>query len=277
MGLRLHPVAPRQGWLWITRAFALWRQRPLALVGLFVFFLVSLLLLALLVPGLGGAIGLGGLPLLTLGFMIASRSLLDGGPVHALQLIEGLRVPDRSRRRAQWTLCAGYMLGAMLVISLADWADGGQFEALQRALAENQPGGKGAAQVNAILADPRLAWGMLVRLGLTVLLSVPYWYAPALVHWAGQSAGQALFSSTLALWRSRGAFLVYSIGWMALMTAIGTGAMLASALLGAGQLLGVLVMPLALVISTVFYVSLWFGFADSFGARPVGSATTIDA
>lgn len=275
MGLRLHPVAPRQGWLWIMRAFALWRQRPLALIGLFVFFLFGLLLLALLVPVVGGAVGLGLLPMLTLGFMIASRQLIDGGPVHALQLAEGLRVPDPARRRAQWTLCAGYMLGAMIVIALSDWIDGGQFVALQRALAEGQPGAKGSAEVNAILADPRLAWGMLVRIALTAVLSVPYWYAPALVHWAGQSAGQALFSSTLALWRARAAFVVYGLGWTSLVLAIGSGAVLASVLLGAGQLLGLLVMPVALVLSTVFYVSLWFGFADSFGARPSAGTTTM--
>ncbi len=276
MALRLHPVAPRQGWQWIAQGFALWRQRPLAFMGLFVFFLVGLLLLAMLVPVVGGAVGLGLLPLLTLGFMIASRSVIEGGPVHALQLAEGLRVPDRARRRAQWLLCAGYMLGAMLVISLSDWADGGQFVALQRALAEGQPG-KGSPEVDTILADPRLAWGMLVRVGLTALLSVPYWHAPALVHWAGQGALQALFSSTLALWRARGAFLVYALGWLGLLLAVAVAAMLLSAVLGSSQWLGVLAMPLGLAFTAVFYVSLWFAFADSFGARPPQPATTIAA
>lgn len=276
MGLRLHPVAPRQGWLWIRQGLALWWRRPLAFMGLFVFFLVFLLLLALLVPVVGGAVGLGLLPLLTLGFMIASRSVIDGGPVHGLQLIEGLRVPDPARRRAQWVLCGGYMLGAMLVITLSDWVDGGQFVNLQRALAEAQPG-KGSPQLDAILADPLLAWGMVVRLGLTALLSVPYWHAPALVHWAGQGAGQALFSSTLALWRARGAFLVYGLAWAALLMAVATGVLLLSALPGLGQLLGLLVMPLGLALTAVFYVSLWFAFADSFGAQPVNGTPTIRA
>lgn len=274
MGLRLQPVAPRQGWQWIVQGFALWRQRPLAFMGLFVFFLVALLLLALLVPVVGGAVGLGLLPLLTLGFMIASRSVIDGGPVHALQLAEGLRVPDGARRKAQWLLCAGYMLGAMLVIGLSDWADGGQFVALQRALAEGQPG-KGSPEVDAILADPRLAWGMLVRVGLTALLSVPYWHAPALVHWAGQGALQALFSSTLAVWRARGAFLVYALGWLGLLLGVAVVAMLLSVVLGSSQWLGLMAMPLGLAFTAVFYVSLWFAFSDSFGARPPQAAATI--
>jgi hypothetical protein len=36
-------------------------------------------------------------------------------------------------------------------------------------------------------------------------------------------------------------------------------------LLGSGQWISVLIMPAGLTLSTVFYVSLWFGFADSFG------------
>jgi hypothetical protein len=41
---------------------------------------------------------------------------------------------------------------------------------------------------------------------------VPFWHAPGLVHWGSQGVGQALFSSTLAVWRCRGAFVVYLTG-----------------------------------------------------------------
>ncbi|MDT7836381.1 BPSS1780 family membrane protein [Aquabacterium sp. OR-4] len=276
MGLRLQAVPPRQGWQWIVQGFALWRQRPLAFMGLFVIFLVGLLLLALVVPVVGGAVGLGLLPLLTLGFMIASRSVLDGGPVHALQMIEGLRVGPPAQRRAQWLLCAGYMAGAMLVITLSDWADDGLFVALQRALAEGQPG-KPSTEIDAILANPQLLWGMLVRLGLTALLSVPYWHAPALVHWGGQGALQALFSSTLAVWQARAAFLVYALAWLALLLAVAVVAMLATAALGSAQWLSVLAMPLGLSFTAVFYVSLWFAFADSFDAQRAPDGPTIGA
>ena len=50
MGLRLHPVAPRQGWRWVRQGFALFWRRPLAFSGLFMFFLFNALLLAALVP-----------------------------------------------------------------------------------------------------------------------------------------------------------------------------------------------------------------------------------
>ena len=265
MGLRLHPVAPRQGLRWIRQGFALWLKRPLAFVGLFVFFLFGVLLLMVLVPVVGGVLGLAALPLLTLGFMIASRSASQGQPVHALQFIEGLRSPDKGRRRAQWLLCASYALCSMAVITLADWVDGGTFEQLQRSLANAKPGASGD-EIAALLVDPRLAWGMVVRLVLASALSVPYWHAPALVHWGGQGAVQSLFSSTVALWRARGAFTLYFLGWGMLALGVSAAVMLLAALTGLRQAVGVLTMPIGLALSAAFYVSLWFSFNDCFGA-----------
>jgi hypothetical protein len=259
-------VAARQGWAWIRQGFRLWARRPLAFIGLFMFFLFSVLLLMVVVPVLGGPLGMAMLPMLTLGFMVASRSALAGGPVHVGQLIDGLRHPDPRQRRAQWLLCGAYALGTMAVILLSDWVDGGLFDALQREMAQSGADGRASPALDAILADPRLLQGMVVRLGLAGLLSVPFWYAPALVHWGGQGALQAMFSSTVALWRSRGAFTVYLLGWLAAMVAVGVLVALLAAVTGARQLLGVLTMPIGLVFSAAFYVSLWFSFADTFGA-----------
>ena len=261
MGLRLHPVSPRQGLRWVGRAFAVWRQRPLAFVGLFMFFLFGVLLL-MVVPLVGPLIGLGLLPMLTLGFMIATRSAMQGGLVNVLQIFEGLRVPDARRRNAQLMLCAVYALGSIGVMELSAWIDEGLFEKLQIAMAT--PGTTPKA-LNALMTDPRLANGMLVRLGLAGLLSVPFWHAPALVHWGGQSAVQALFSSTLALWQARGAFLLYALCWLALGLALVMLAMAGVLLFGSQRLVSLLAMPAGLILTAAFYVSLWFCFSGSFG------------
>jgi hypothetical protein len=220
------------------------------------------------VPFLGGPLGMALLPMLSLGFMIASRSALAGGPVHIGQLAEGLRHPVPSQRKAQWVLCLAYALGTMVVITLAEWVDGGAFEALQREMAAAGGDGKPTPALDAILADPRLVQGMLVRVGLAGLLSVPFWHAPALVHWGGQGALQALFSSTLALWRTRGAFVLYLLGWAGVMVVVGAVFSLVAAVTGAGQLLGLMTLPIGLAFSAAFYASLWFSFADTFGGSP---------
>jgi hypothetical protein len=274
MGLRLHTVAPARGWAWLRQGLRLWLQRPLAFVGLFVFFLFTVLLLMVLLPVVGGALGMALLPMLSLGFMIASRSALAGGPVHIGQLVEGLRHPVQAQRRAQWTLCGAYALGTVLVIALSDWVDGGTFEALQREMAAGGADGKPSPALDALLADPRLVNGMLVRIGLAGLLSVPFWHAPALVHWGGQGALQALFSSTVALWRTKGAFSLYLLGWLGVMLAAGVAFSLLAAVTGMRSLLGLMTLPLGLAFSAAFYVSLWFSFDDTFGASAASDRPT---
>lgn len=265
MGLRLLPVRPRQGWQWVILGLKLWAGRPVAFTGLLALFLMVFTLVLIVVPVFGGMVAMCAMPLLSLGFLVASRSAVLGGPVHALQLAEGLKHPRRSQLRAQLILCLAYGVTTMMVLTLADWVDGGQFEALQRVMAKSGEAGKVDPQLAVILADPRLGWGMLVRMGLSSLLSIPFWHAPPLVHWGGQSAMQALFSSTLAMWRTRGAFALYMLGWalvtlgvMLLLTTLAT-------LLGQPRLVVGLAMPVALPMVAAFYVSLWFSFVDTFG------------
>ena len=43
---------------------------------------------------------------------------------------------------------------------------------------------------------------------------MPFWHAPALVYWGGQTVGKSLFFSTVACWRNKGAFAVYALDWL---------------------------------------------------------------
>ena len=107
------------------------------------------------------------------------------------------------------------------------------------------------------------------------LLSVPFWHAPALVHWGGQGVAQALFSSTLAVWRCKGAFFVYALAWAALMLLFGIVTALVFGLLGVPQLVGLIGVPAGLVFSAVFYISLLFTFNDSFGGVDDDDASRV--
>ena len=96
------------------------------------------------------------------------------------------------------------------------------------------------------------------------LLSVPYWHAPALVHWGGQGVAQSLFSSTLALWRNKGAFAVNTLLWGGLLMAVASIVSLLFALIGLAQFAPMVLMATGLLMSTVFYASLYFSFVDCF-------------
>lgn len=259
--MRLQSVPARHGALWVRQGFATFFKHPMAFAALFATFMFAVFALALL-PFVGALLVLALLPLASLGFMIATQVALGGGFPTPRAFIEPLR-GDRQRRNAMLQLGLVYALATFIVMWLSDVVDGGAFDALMAAL----PAGQTAPEtVAAKLAAPGLASGLLLRFGLAGLLAVPFWHAPALVHWDGHGCAQALFSSTLACWRNRGAFALYSLVWFALIMLLGMVGSLVFALLGAPQLFAVIGVPLSLVFTTVFYVSLYFTFTDCFKA-----------
>ncbi len=260
MSLILKTVNARHGLRWIADALRLFARKPLAFASLFALFLVAALLVSL-VPLVGGVVQMAALPLLSLGFMVAAQSALLDGPVHPRQFIEPLR-GDTTRRRALLILCVLYGVLAVGILLLSNAISGNAWMRLQELLAE---GSKAQPQIDALLSEPGVLNGMLTAVTLGSLLSVPFWHAPALVHWGGQSWGQALFSSTLALWRNRGAFFVYALGWFGLVMVFALISGLVLGLLGAQQLTNFIGIPAGLVLSAAFYISLLFCFNDSFG------------
>jgi len=262
MGLKLHAVTPRQGWTWLRDGLRLYFRRPFGFTGLFLIFLIGAMLL-MAVPLVGGVLGMATLPLLTLGFMAATRAALRDESMGPMVFLAPLR-RDAPGRGALLKLCLGYGVASVAVLMLSHWADGGAFERLQQAMAKADVGRE---ELESALGDPLLLTGLLLRVGLIVAVSIPYWHAPALAHWGRQSATQALFSSTLALWNARGAFFVYSLGWTVAVALFGAIAAVLFSLLGLRQLVGAIGLPAGLIFSSAFYVSLWFSFVDSFGTE----------
>lgn len=260
MALKLLSVSPLQGLAWVRQSLATWASRPIGFIGLYIFGYFTILFTALALPFIGPWLAVSLVPLISLGFMIATRSAMQGGAVHALQLFEGLRHHDPARRKAQALLCASYGLCVIGVAVLADWAAGGLASKVAPLMSRTATD----EQIRQLMSDPAITRGMVVFFGSIAVLSLPYWHAPALVHWGGQSIGQALFSSTVALWRTKGAFAMYLLGWLGLCAAMVSLSQLLSLVPGLAPLAGVLLMPAALVLTAAFYVSQWLVFRDTF-------------
>ena len=80
------------------------------------------------------------------------------------------------------------------------------------------------------------------------------------------------------MWRNRGAFTTFVATWVALVVLTSLLLSMLLAVLGAARVAGVLLMPMALLFSTVFYVSQLFAFNDTFGPSPeAGVAGAPDA
>ena len=257
--MKLRIVPARHGAIWVRSGFRIFIRRPLVFAMLFASFLVGVGLLVWL-PIIGGLLSLMALPLVTQGFMIATQRALLERPVLPTVFAEPLRA-GRPQAVAMLKIGLLYAVGAVLVMWLAGLADGGTLRAWQEAMMGGNPDPK---QVEALMSDPRLGWGVLLRLALVGLLALPFWHSPALIHWGGQGWGKALFFSTVACWRNKAAFAVYALTWAAVMLGFGLIANVILVLLGQAQLVGFAALPVALMFSTIFYASLYFTFADCF-------------
>ena len=265
MILHLQSVPPRNGLLWVRHGLKVLQRKPIALIGLLaVFLLVSSLLQ--LVPLLGQLIVLAAMPLVSLAFMLASHQVLQSHTPTATVFVQPLQL-TKERRRAQLLLGLLYAASIVAVMFLAHWLDGG---ALVRAVGQVAAASGDSADkvdpkiVEATMTAPEVTTGIALRLLLTTLLSIPFWHAPALIHWGGQGVMQSLFSSTLGVWRNKGAFALSGLAWVGL--AFGTTLLLtfAGLLLGLVNALPYLLVPLSMILMTGFYCSLYFTFIDCF-------------
>jgi hypothetical protein len=278
--MKLQTVPARQGAAWVRQGFRAFTKRPIAFGGMLLAVMFVVLLVRLVQPLV--IVVLPFVPLVSLGFMLATRLVLDGGvPTPALFALP-LRT-DRTRLIALLRLGLMYAGATLVIMTLADLVDGGGPELrvdapMPAASGASAASGAGASPDTATLAAaPQALLGLMVRLGLAGLLAVPFWHAPALVHWHGYGAGKALFSSTIACWRNRGAFLVYSAVWLGWVIGLGMLSGLLLAMLGRPQLLISATLPLSAMIATVYYASLYFTFADCFQSNDAEPAIEIAA
>ncbi|HEX6706764.1 MAG TPA: BPSS1780 family membrane protein [Albitalea sp.] len=251
--MRLKLVPARQGALWVRDGLRVFFRKPLAFCVLFLVYMLITPMLMLLVA-----------PLATVGFMIATRQALEGRFPFATVFIEPLR-GSSARRWAQIRLGVLYSVAAALVLWIAFTAGGEPFAASLQALSS---GRSTPEELQPLMDDPSSQMGWLVLAVGISLLAVPFWHAPALVHWGGQGAAKSLFFSTVACWRNKGALTVFTLAWFVVLMSFQFLAMIVSGLLGVPQLAIIALAPAMLMLVSAFYASLYFSFVDSFEANP---------
>lgn len=258
IALRLRSVPARHGVLWVRSGLRVFVQKPMAFCLLFITY-VSFSLLTLVLWPIGPALLFASVPLASLGFMIATRTALEGGfPLPGVFFAPLRR--GKPQRLAQLVLCAIYAAVLGLTSLAVEGIAGEAIAALQKAASS----GMTPEQLRPLALHPDLQSAQLLMIAVVSLLSIPFWHAPALVHWGAQSAAKALFSSTLACWRNKGALAVFMLTWAGAFMIFVMVSQLVFLLLGQPAMAGAAVavaMPLA---ATVLYASLYFSFADSF-------------
>ena len=258
MKLKLVPAS--QGLLWVRQGLRVFFMRPLGFCLLFFIFML-----------VGPPLMLAVAPLATIGFMLATQQALQGRFPAPTVFVAPLRV-DRSRMWGQVKLGLAYAAGTLIVYLISSAVDGGTLQSVNEAV----NAGKSPSEIEPLMSDPRLMAWWLVLAGGVSLLAVPFWFAPALVHWAGMGALKSVFFSTVACWRNKGAFVVYTLGWTAVVLLFALASGVVFALLGTQQLALAAIMPAALMLSAAFYASLYFTFTDCFERVPPDGAPEPD-
>jgi uncharacterized membrane protein (DUF441 family) len=250
--MKLNIVPARTGIQWVKLGIRTFFKRPLALASLFFIYAAGASFLSL-VPYIGWVLALAIVPAATLGLMAATEDAATGHFPMPTVLLSAFRA-GRERMRAMLVLgllYAGACIGVTLLANLLAGIPAGPVQLDQQAM-----------------LDPRFQLMMLVTMVLYLPVSLLFWHAPALVHWHGISPLKSLFFSLVACWRNAGALTLYGLGWGVVILAIGI--LLAAVAVGTGQpeITAGAVLPLGLLVASMFSTSLYFTFRDSFVATP---------
>ncbi|HEU4458587.1 MAG TPA: BPSS1780 family membrane protein [Methylibium sp.] len=252
--MKLKTVRAAQGLMWLRAGLAVFARQPLGFSALFALFGLAIVLL-LQVPVVGQFAALALMPWLNLAFLLGTRDALVGRTPRPALLLEPWRNVVLRKRLIHVGIA--YALGTLVVVLVAHALDGGRFVAALEALADDQAPPES-------MADGSLAWAVLLRLALLSLLSLLFWYVPGLVAWGEMPLSKALFASAVACLRSLGALAAFNLGWMAVIVLAVSVMQVLLALIGLGNVVAQAVVPVAMLATTAFYASLYFGFVDSF-------------
>jgi hypothetical protein len=254
--MKLNIVPARTGATWVKLGIQTFLKQPLALAGLFFMFMAAMAIASML-PLLGSALALGLLPAATLGLMAATQEATKGKFPTPLILVSAFRA-GQQRMRAMLTLGALYALGFLLIMGVTALFDGGSFARMYLL---------GAQVPRETFEDPAFQTAMWVGMSLYLPLSLLFWHAPALVHWHGVPPVKSLFFSFVACMRNFGAYTVFGLAWLGVFVLAGILMTTVAALFDSPQLAAAAMVPMALIMATMFFTSIFFTFRDSFVAE----------
>ena len=226
-------VPAGRGWDWIVQGWNLFKQQPGLWVVMIVIFALLYIVLAM-IPLLGTLAGIVLAPVFAAGFMIGCRALEDGRPLEIGHLFAGFR--ERFGTLASVGII--YLVASVVIALVVGLVTGvGIWSTLGGGA---DPAAMAAAAVTMLLA-------LLIMLALMLPIIMAVWFAPALVAFHEQAAGEAMKNSFIACLRNIVPFLVYGV--ILLLFSI-----LASIPLGLGFL----------VLGPVIVASLYTSYRDIF-------------
>lgn len=207
--MQLQQNKASDGYVWMRQGFWLFKKNPFAFLML-MFIYIFFAQFSLLIPVFGVFIVLMLTPALTVGFMTACQKIIRGEKVFPTVYLAGLKDVEPTTRKNLLVLGTIY---AFLIMALSLVASAFiDFQQLVLLLTEEkQP---------TIRQVKELYWGLGVGVLLYIPIAMLMWFAPLLVAWEKMSVAKSLFSSWIACWTNKAAFVYYLIIWAILLIAV---------------------------------------------------------
>lgn len=223
-------------------------------IVLFFAYLFAMRLISL-PPVVGSAILLVLIPGVSVGFLAASRDVLQGKTAYPTVLVSGFREHGTTVIKRLLVLGVVYLVAIIAVFAVSALADGGM-------LAQLVLFGNGPSDDALSNGSPDAA--VLLSLVAYIPVAMLFWFAPVLVAWHDVPPMQALFFSWVACWRNKAAFVVYAVLWGALTMTVSLVLTLILQVVGAGATALVVLMPISAVLTAVVYCSFYATYRGCF-------------
>ncbi len=260
----LNELPAKAGYQWFREGIKLFFSHPLKALSIFLTYILVMMLFSL-VPVLGPILPLLMLPGLSVGFMYAGRELTANQSISPFSLLTGFRDYGNIVRKRLLLLGLLYTFAAFIALYISALTDGGM---LMRSVIMRTP------IDNQLLEQSTLLRATLVSLIAYIPIASLFWFAPTLIAWHNIALQKALFFSAVSCWRNRGAFLVYTVLWIGFTLTVSSTLTMLLHLLGLKTLAMGMIMPLSLILTSMFYCSFYATYRGCFGektASPVAS------
>ncbi len=261
MYLNEHPT--KAGYEWFCQGIKLFFSHPLKALSIFLTYIFAMMLFSL-VPVLGPLLPLLLLPGLSVGFMHVGRALMTNQAISPLALLTGFRDYGSTVRKHLLMLGLTYIIATLISLALSSLVDGGVLMRLflGRSQADNQ-----------LLMQSGVPGAVLVTIIAYIPIAVLFWFAPTLTAWNNISPRKALFFSAVSCWRNRGAFILYTLLWMGFAVTLSASLAILFRALGLTTLAAIIIMPLSLILTSMFYCSFYITYRSCFGDTAALPAT----
>jgi hypothetical protein len=255
--MQLRTVPAREGLLWVQTGFRRLMLQPWGVLLMIVTYIVVTGFISAL-PVVGLVFPLFVVQFGTIGFMQASRQIVQKQPVWPTVLLTGLRSGPAVLRNMV-ILGVLYTLAVLLVLGAGALFDGGAM--LRLLLLGDKPPA-------SAIADGSLRLGAIAATLAYIPVSLAFWLAPPLITWHGMPPVKALFFSFMLGLRNLKAFAIYAAQWLLLFLSLPTLIVLIASLLGASETLAAaLSMPVAIAIFLAYILS-FYGTYESLVGEP---------